>query len=543
MRVVVRFIASVALVAGLASGCSAPAPPPGPGFKTAAFPAAFVWGTATAGWQIEGDAAAVGNDPVQSNWSQWMAMGEGVGGQTNPRGNGFLTQYDEDAQRAVDLGLDSFRLSVDWSRIQPAPGVFDEAELAHLDDVLQSLVDHGLKPVLTLWHWTVPLWVQDPLAKLDRISSKQHDVVDDFEAFVRVVIPRVKDKVDTYTVLNEPLTMVVVGYVDGTFPPGKRLDIEGATDFGINLMYMHARAFDVIKELDDKDADADGIDSFVGLTMTANEIYPEDPQSDQEQFAATSLNYVYNDWVIKALTLGELDVDLDDVIDPEAGTDPREGIDEALRNRLEFIGVQYYGPAKVKQFDLLDAFPPLYGLPLVDVVKYTALDDQKLPRNGMGREINASSFAQTLDRYAQWGLPLFVTENGTTVNRRPADKDPAAPLQLDEAQAAMYLTTHLWEVGAAIGRGVDVRGYFHWTLADNFEWVEGRRQRFGAYTVDFDDPALPRSKNAMGQALQDIATAGAVTEEMWQRYVDDNFSTDATAAGQGPTTSEDPTAR
>jgi beta-glucosidase len=534
---VVVVVANIVVV----GGCPADTPEVTTGFREATFPEDFAWGTAIAGWQVEGDQGV--NGPVDSNWSRWMAMGKAKGGQTNANGNGFFEKYDEDAQRAVDLGLDSFRLSVDWSRIEPEPGVFDQDELDHFDDVLQSLVDHGLKPVLTLYHWTVPTWVQnpDPDAEggaLDRIGTKDHSVVDDFEAFVRVVIPRVKDKVDTYTVLNEPLTMVVVGYIDGQFPPGQAFNIPLATDFGINLMYMHARAFDVIKELDDVDADGDGADSFVGLTMTANDIYPEDPNNPQEQLAADSLNYVYNDWVIQALTAGALDVDLNGEVDPGAPTDPREGTDDALKNRLEFIGVQYYGPVKVKQVGFLDEAAPLYGLPLVDVADYSAPEDQKLPANGMGREINASGFADTLDRYAQWGLPLIVTENGTTVNRRPVDEDPSTPLTLDEDQAAMYLAAHLWEVGRAIHRGVDVRGYFHWTLADNFEWVEGRLQRFGAFTVDFDDPALPRTKTKMGQVLEDVAKARAVNEDIWNRYVLDRFPTDETTVGRGATTRE-----
>lgn len=520
--------------------CPETPPPPPPTFATASFPEGFTWGTATAGWQIEGDTGVTGQT-VPSNWSKWMELGNARGGQTNPDGNGFLIQFDDDAQRAADLGLDSFRLSIDWSRVQPEPGVIVEEELDHLDAVLDSLNARGLKPVLTLWHWTVPLWVQDPEADLDRISSKNRSVVDDFEEFVRIVIPRVKDKVDTYTVLNEPLTMVVVGYVDGTFPPGRRLDIEGATDFGINLMYMHARAFDVIKELDDVDADGDGAPSFVGLTMTANDIYPERPGDAQEELAAESLNYVYNDWVIQALTAGALDVDLNGIVDETAATDPPEGVDPALANRLEFIGVQYYGPVKVKQFDILDSFPPLYGLPLVAVADYSADEDQALPKNGMGREISASGFKDTLDRYAQWGLPLVITENGTTVNRTPpADATGDEPLELDEDQAAMYLVTHLWEVGNAIGDGADVRGYFHWTLADNYEWVEGRLQRFGAYTVDFTDPSYPRTLNKMGTALKDVIAAGAVDENVWNTYVLERFPTDTTSSGVGTTTSANP---
>ncbi len=535
MRARIALAASVVL--SVVVGCPAPKSVK-TGFREALFPADFAWGTATAGWQVEGDKGV--NGPVDSNWSRWMAMGKAKGEQQNPDGNGFFDQYDGDAQRAADLGLDSFRLSADWSRLEPQPGVFDDDELDHLVDVLTSLRSHGLRPVLTLWHWTVPTWVQqpdgsDPAGKVDRMATDDHTVVDDFDAFVRHVIPRVKDQVDTYTVLNEPLTMVVVGYVDGQFPPGAGLDFHKATQFGVNLMYMHARAYDIIHELDDVDADGDGVPCSAGVTMTANDIYPENPDSAQEQLAADSMNYVYNDWFLQGLVNGDVDLDLNGFIqDNDVAGDP------ALKGRLDFIGVQYYGPVKVKEEPFLDDTAPLYGLPLTDVKDYTVPEETRLPHNGMGREIAASDFAATLDHYATWGLPLIVTENGTTTNHRPPDDyaTPDVPFEPDEDQAAMYLVTHIWEVGRALHRGLDIRGYFHWTLADNFEWVEGRRQRFGAYSVDFTDPTYPRTKTKMGQALEDIAKAGGVTEDIWNRYVLDRFPTDTTHKGVGATTSE-----
>lgn len=527
----------------VASSC--PAPPPPVGFLTASFPEDFGFGTAIAQWQAEGDEGEAG--PIDSNWSRWAAMHKVKGEQQNPRGNGFHTDYAADIQRAADLGLTRFRLSLDWARVEPQRGVYDDAELVHFEAVLDAIRAAGMEPVLTLYHWTVPPWVQSPdpdspEGVLDRIATKDAAVVDDFEGFVREVIPRVKDRVDTYTVLNEPLTMVVVGYIDGRFPPGGTLAIERATDFGINLMRMHARAFDVIKELDDIDADGDGAASFVGITMTANDVYPENPASAQQQLAAESMNYVYNDWVLQTLTRGVLDVDLDGDVEPGSVTDPDEGEYPELANRLEFIGVQYYGPVKVKESALLNGVAPLYGMPLTDVALYTDQDDQQRPHNAMGREISGAGFADTLDRYGRWGLPLIVTENGTTTNLRPAfgehDPPPIPAPVFDEDQAAMYLVVHLWEVGRAIARGVDVRGYYHWTLADNFEWIEGSLQRFGAYTVDFSDPAMPRTLNKMGQAYQEVIGAGAVTEELWNRWVTPRFPTDGTAAGVGATTRE-----
>ncbi|HEY1098726.1 MAG TPA: family 1 glycosylhydrolase, partial [Myxococcota bacterium] len=302
----------------------------------------------------------------------------------------------------------------------------------------------------------------------------------------------------------------------------------------INLLFMHAAAFSIIKELDDVDADADGADSFVGLTMTANDMYPEDPTNEQQQKSAQSMNYVFNDWAMRALIDGDLDVNLDqDSTDTD--TIPVEGNYPELAGTLEFIGVQYYGPGKVTDQgfigELLRDTAPLFGAPLVDVASYLLPDDKLLPFNGMGREINAAAFRDTLDRYGQWGVPLIITENGTTTNGRvdveslePGDELPALTDQ--SAQAAMYVLEHLWEVGRAIDDGVDIRGYYHWTLADNYEWVEGRLQRFGAYSVDFDDPTYPRTLNKQGEALRDVVTSRGIDEALWQKWVLSRYPTD-----------------
>jgi beta-glucosidase len=497
------------------------------------FPADFSWGTAVAQWQVQGDQSSTGGDPIASNWSEWMSMGKGRMEQQNPVGNGFLTQYEEDFDRAKELGLDTFRLGVDWARIEPTPGVFDEGEMNHVVNMLEALQARGLRPVLTLWHWTVPLWVQNPNPDhpdgyVDMIASEDRAIVDRFEAFVREVIPRVKEYVDIYTVLNEPFSMVSAGYVGAVFPPGKFLDIDGGTQFLVNLAFMHARAFDVIKELDDIDADGDGQESFIGLTQTANLFYPIDPENEAQIFASERTSYVFNDVVMNALTRGELDVDLDGAY-TSSDTVPPEGEYEELKNRLEFIGVQYYGPVVMKDDPLFIDYHPLYGYPLLEVEDY----DETLPHNGMGRQISATGFRDTIELYAQWDLPIILTENGTTTNGVPVEDDEGLIIDLPNVpdQAAMYLVEHLWEVAQAIKRGVDIRGYYHWTLADNYEWVEGRYQRFGAYTVDWDDAELPRTLSRMGEALQDVVQAGEINEAIWNEYVQDRYSTDTSSAG------------
>jgi len=486
------------------------------------FPDGFRYGTAISQWQTEGDYSPAG--PVDSNWSRWASMGRTEHGQLNPRGSGFYTVYAEDIARAKDLGLDTFRLGVDWSRIEPERDVFDEAEVDHLVDVLAEIQAQGMEPVLTFWHWTVPTWVQNPEDGTDLIADVDSDVVDEFDAFVRHLLPRVKGHVDTYTVLNEPFSMISAGYVGGVFPPGHLLDIDGAIDFGLNLAFMHARAYDAIKELDDEDATGDGVDSFVGLTMTANAFYPETPSNEDEQFAAEQISYVFNNWFINTLTTGDLDVNLDQRVD-DMTTNPPEGAYPELQDKLEFIGVQYYGPVVVRADILFANLHPLYARPLLDVDDY---DDER-PHNGMGREISARGFRDTLDIYAPYGLPIILTENGTTRNGIPVEDEENDTWQdvILDGQGPMFLVEHLYEVGKAIEDGIDIRGYYHWTLTDNFEWVEGEKQRFGAYAVDFDNDNLPRTLSTVGQCLADIVEAQGITDEIWDAYVLDAYPTDA----------------
>jgi beta-glucosidase len=512
-----------------------PGPDAEPGFVTQTFPDDFVWGTATSQWQAEGDQSATGGEPVASNWSRWLGLGRGVGDQENPDGNGFIEQYEADLDRAADLGLTVFRFSADWSRIEPMPGMYDEGEIQHIVDVLQAAKDRGLEPVLTYWHWVVPAWVQNadaaaPGGYADLMAAPDRAIVDDWEAMVRHVTPRVAGLVDTYTVLNEPFSMISAGYLNAEFPPGGFLDVPGATQFAVNLLFMQARAYDAIKELDTTDADGDGNPAFVGFTQAANIFSPVDPNSDQERLAADSVTYVANDWPMLTITTGNLDVNLDGDYD-DMDTTPPEGFYEELMGKTDFVGIQYYGPIKLADdtLDILDNFHPIYGVPNLDVDGY----DETLPHNGSGREINAAELYDTIAHYAQWGLPMIITEGGTTTNGRPVLDDDENLLELprDEDQAAMFLVEHLWELGRAIEDGYDVRGYYHWSIADNYEWIDGLHQRFGAYTVDFEAEGKPRTLTKMGEALRDLAEANAVTEDIWTTYVLEQYPSDAREEG------------
>jgi beta-glucosidase len=540
-RTVLHVLALSAAVAVAMQACTSDGVPDAgdpSGFKSVSFPASFEWGTAVAQWQVAGDARANGGEPIDSNWGRYLAIDKAKDGQRNPDGNGFMTQYEADLDRAASLGLKAFRISLDWSRVEPSPGVYDDAEIAHFVGVLEAAKARGLKPVLTFWHWVVPAWVQNPdfaTGYVDMLAAADGEIVTRFEAMVRHVLPSVVGLVDTYTVLNEPFSIISAGYMAAEFPPGRIFpDVPAATRVGLNLIFMHAKAYDAIKELDTVDADGDGVTSFVGLTQTANLFYTQ-TGSAQEVLAKDSISYVFNDWIMIALLDGQLDVNLDgDALD--ADTLPKaEGHYPELEGRLDFIGVQYYGPVVIREEPLLAEFHPLYGYPMITVEDY----DASLPHNGMGREISAAGFADTIDHYAQWNIPILLTENGTTTNGLPVEDDAGTLVDLprSEAQAAMYLMEHLWEVGRAIARGVDIRAYYHWTLADNFEWIEGDRQRFGAYAVDFDDVNRPRTLTKMGEALRDVVEKNGIDEALWETYVLDRYPSDTRESG-GLTTRE-----
>jgi beta-glucosidase len=500
------------------------------------FPEDFAFGTVVSQWPTEGDEGIDG--PIESNWRGWTSVGGVENDQTNADGNGFRTQFAGDAQRAGDLGLTHFRLGIDWSRVEPVPEQYDDRELDHLVEVLDAIRAEGMQPVLTLFDWVVPAWVQnpDPSAiggRVDLLADEgQRDyVLTRWQAFVERVVGRVKDKVDIYMVLNEPVTLVSAAYIAGEQPPGLLLDLTGAVRYGVTAAYMQARAYDAIHALDDVDVDDDGEEAFVGLTLRGSTFRAEPPDDADMQFAAESISYVFHDWFLQAVIDGDLDIDLDGAFDNDT-TSPPEGSYPDLAGRTDFIGVQYSGPAVVKPDLILSQFHPLYGRPVYDVDEY----DSRLPHGGTGLEISAAALRETLDHFTRWGLPLYVSDNGSPRNDRPdpdADDDSTGALQPE--QTAFYMLEHLWEIGRAAQDGLDVRGWFHWTIADSFEWTDGRRQKFGAYSVDFTDAARPRSITPVAEAIGDVASARKIDEEIWQRWALQMYPSDGRSDGGGTT--------
>ena len=482
------------------------------------FPADFLWGTASASWQVEGDYDPDPTDgfAVRSNWTVWAERGCVGDGQTNDRGSGFYTDYAADFALAASLGNTTYRLGIDWARIEPEDDVWNEAEITHYVEVLQAAVAAGLTPMLTLHHWVVPSWVQNPSGDGDEVDLLAADAdqqfasrfVVEFEEFVRRIIPAVAPYVDLYPILNETFSVILNGYMtggcgSGAFPPGGLLDITRARRVHVNYLFAHAAACNALRELDTIDADGDGAPALCGAAASTNVVRPMDASNPLDVEAADRIDWIYNHATHVALTSGDVDLDFDKAFTTPAtdGIPIDEGNYPALAGMIDWVGVNYYGPIMVTG----TGGGALGGVPTIDVADY----NPALPASELGFAIDPAGFGEILDALWTYGKPMYITENG--IGDSEDDDRPR------------FTVEHLAQVAAAIDRGVDVRGYYHWSLTDNFEWSHGFEQRFGLFQVDYDDPALPRVGGRSVDAYRAIIQAGEVTPEILTEYTSEPY--------------------
>lgn len=510
---------SLLLLIPLLLACPAEEPPI-PAVPEPSFPDDFLWGTASAAWQAEGDFDPDPSDgfAVRSNWTVWTERGCVIGGQTNPAGAGFYTQYADDFALAASLGNNTYRLTIDWARVEPENDVWNEAEVAHYVEVLQAAHAAGLTPMVTFWHWVMPTWVQnptevDPLDLLAAPAGPDSFWVEEFTEFVSHVAAQVGEYADLYSILNEPFSVISAGYLLGdcgseAFPPGGTLDLAGARGTAANLIFGHAAACDALKSLDVTDIDGDGATALCGMAATNNVMRPRDPFDPTDVEGAAKLDWIYNHSFMAALMDGDIDLDFDGEFTTTQADNPDLPIDEGhypeLVDSLDWHGLNYYGPISVIGLPASS----IGGLPSIDVADY----QPSLPHSSLGFAIDPGGFGEILDTFSAYGLPIYITENGLG--------DP------DDADRAMFLVEHLDALQAAIGRGVDVRGYYHWSLTDNFEWAHGFEQRFGLFRVDFEDPELPRTRNGSADAYQQVIEANAIDDTIREAWIKERYASD-----------------
>ncbi len=478
------------------------------------FPENFLFGSAIAQYQGEGTWMP-GDKNVVSNWSEWEDLGK-CNGEHSGKASGFREQWQTDIDQMAALGLTAFRFSIDWPRIEPKQGQFDQAEMNHVLDVLKAARAHNIKVFLTFFHWTTPTDVASPTGcnasikscPVDMLGVYNPEFANRFAAFVAWVVPQVKGYVDEYPIINEPFSVIAGSYLQGSLPPGFALDIEGARAVFANLAFAHGKAAALVRQLDDVDADGDGVAQSVGCAMASMPFLPLDPKSAEDIAAAARLNYAANDAWLDALTTGNLDLDLDGKA-TNAATTPPEGNYPELKGSLDWIGLNYYGPSRAQAVPGLLA--GIDALPITDVASY----DPNLPHSELGTEINPGVFLDVIAHAAnRWKLPLYITENGTA--------------DADDVQRPRYLIEHLAVLSSAIARGVDIRGYMHWSILDNFEWAHGKEPRLGLFRVDYTKPDLPRTKTTSAGVYAEIAAQRAISVDLHKKWTAQKYVTDKT---------------
>jgi beta-glucosidase len=431
---------------------------------TSAFPAGFVWGAATAAYQIEGAVNEGGR--AASVWDTFShTPGKVRGGDTGDVACDFYHRYEDDLDLLAGLGLNAFRFSVAWPRIQPrGSGPANQAGLDFYRSLVDGLARREIVPAITLYHWDLPQALEDDGGWANR------DTAERFAEYVQIVAEALGDAGAMWITLNEPQQVAHQGYRVGTHAPGLTNDALAAAATH-HLLLAHGLAVGVLRRTLPADAK-------IGISL---DIHPVRAVSDDAKDAAAvtdaEQNRVFFDPVVHGhypSAAREHILPSPDLIAP--------GDMELVSAPLDFLGINYYSPHYVGLGDwseLRRNESPVKGRP--GVVDY---EPEDLPRTSMGWLIEPAGLYDTLtavDRETPEGLPLYVTENGCA-----AEDYVNSYGEVDDFERVEYLYGHLAAVRRAIADGVPVAGYLVWSLLDNFEWAWGYQKRFGLVFVDFD---------------------------------------------------------
>lgn len=437
------------------------------------FPKGFMWGAATAAHQVEGH--------LRNDWSDFEKLkGVVANGDTSEEGVDHYNRFDSDFALAADMGHNVHRLSIEWSRIEPEKGKWDAAAVAHYHEVFRSLQRHGIKPMVTLHHFTNPVWVAAQGGWL------AEETLMDFERFADFVAREYGGEVDWWITINEPNVYAFQSYDAGIWPPQHK-NRDEALQVMANMARAHALAYRALHAADTKDADGDGQAAQVGISQHLAIFDPYNAWNPIDHLYVYFNDQVFNRAMLKAVTTGDL----------EFGIPGAKGVKARVpeaKSSVDFIGINYYTRWRVTSFGPKDR-----------------LATPGAPVNDLGWEIYPEGLYRALklaDGYSRLPdgrrVPIIITENG-----------------IDDRKGAVrssYLVEHLKQVMHAIWDGVDVRGYVHWTLTDNFEWVEGYASRFGLYKIDRRTGRnLERIPTETVSVFKEIATSNRLPEEPAKR--------------------------
>ena len=436
-----------------------------------AFPAGFFWGAATAAYQVEGAVSADGRG--RSIWDTFThTPGKVLNDHTGDVAVDHYRRFRDDVALMAELGLGAYRFSVSWPRVQPdGRGVVNQAGLDFYRRLVDALLEAAIEPWLTLYHWDLPQALEDAGGWPARDTAFR------FAEYAAAVHDAVGDRVRYWTTVNEPWCAAFLGYASGEHAPGRR-EPAAAVRAAHHLLLAHGLAALALR--------AEGSNSQVGLGLN---LYAVSPASEEEADldAARRIDGLQNRFFLDAALRGRYpsDVleDLRAVLDEDL---VRDGDLATIATPLDLLGVNYYSRFTVAGRRTgrasAAAAPTDSGSPWVGS-EHVGFVDSGRPVTGMGWEIDDSGLLEVLVRLTREypPTPLAVTENGAAF-----PDEIAADGAVHDPERLAYLQAHVGACRQAIAAGVPLRGFFAWSLMDNFEWAWGYTKRFGLVYVDFD---------------------------------------------------------
>ncbi len=417
------------------------------------FPQGFLWGTATASYQVEGG--------ITNDWST-NGLDAGVAAD-------HYKKFHADFEAAKNMGNNSHRFSIEWARIEPEQGKFNMDEVEHYKKVLKSMKENGLKPMVTLHHFTNPVWV----AKLGGWENKE--VITHFVNYVRFIVTQLKSDVDLWVTINEPNVYAFKAYDSGVWPPYKK-ERKAALQVMGNLLKAHGEAYRAIHEVDISDADTDGKACEVGFAQHIAILQPYSLWNPVDNLMVYFQNKVFNESFWQAIITGKIDISIPGV------PGVKEPFNKNLKGSMDFVGFNYYTRWMVNS-------------------KGMQLTKKNAEVSDLGWEIYPEGMTKAIgmaNKYAsKLKIPIYITENGIDDGK--------------DAKRAKYVVSHLKKVWDAIQKGIPVKGYMYWSLMDNYEWADKYGPKFGFMTID-------RQMRDSGEVYKQICLQNAMSYNLYKKY-------------------------
>ncbi len=499
------------------------------------FPEGFLWGVSISGFQFEmGDNLGESLDP-NTDWYVWVhdeknIKGGIVSGDFPEHGVDYWHRYRDDHETAKRMGMNAYRIGVEWSRIFPkstgninvgveksADGkisniniddasleklekIADNEALNHYKNIIIDLREKEFKVFVCLNHFTLPIWVHDPLAMRNSNLRKgprgwlDETSIVEFAKYAGYVAWKLGDSVDSWATFNEPVVVSEAGYLmpQSGFPPAVR-NFKAYRKALVNMALAHARAYDAVKKADTVRADEDSSAAAdIGLI---HNVVPVKPLTSDESGAnaAKFMDYMHNRYIIDAVTEGTLSFSFHE---------KHEESKAYMRNRIDWIGVNYYTRYVVKgKTSILaklaygiSALPDLaqgYGF----ACEPRSVSKDGLPTSDFGWEVYPQGILESLRRMKTYGRPMYITENGIA--------------DAEDRLRPQFIVDHLMMLDKAINEEkMDCRGYFHWSLIDNYEWAKGFDMKFGLCAVNLE--TKERIQRKIAEIYRQIIEKGKV---------------------------------